>query len=216
MSKIKELEDAIAALEAQREALGDAVVDPAIAAMQKELTSLSSKQEAPKQQRKLISVLFMDIVGSTKLMEEMDPEESLSIMDTVLKQLAEPVEIHQGRVTRFMGDGYLAIFGLPVAQENDPEMAVRAGLDILEKSKNVADQLENKWDLKGFQVRVGINTGLVVTGGTTEAEDTVMGSAVNLAARLESLASPGGLLISQDTYQHVRGLPEGLKVLKHR
>jgi predicted ATPase/class 3 adenylate cyclase len=206
MSKRKELEEAITALEAQRDVLGDSVVDPAIAAMRKQLDDLTDTQRTPKQQRKLITVLFMDVVDSTKLMGELDPEENLAIMDTVLQQLATPVETYGGRVTRFMGDGYLAIFGLPLAQENDPEMAVRAGLEILEQAKIIAPQLEEEWNLKGFQVRVGVNTGLVVTGGGTEAEDTVMGSAVNLAARLESSASPGGLLISQDTYQHVRGL----------
>ncbi|MHA1991187.1 MAG: adenylate/guanylate cyclase domain-containing protein [Candidatus Hodarchaeales archaeon] len=206
MNKRKELEEAIAALETQRSVLGDTVIDSAISAMQKQLDEILEKQEPFKQQRKLITVLFVDIVSSTKLMHELDPEENLSIMDTVLQQLAEPVKTHGGRVTRFMGDGYLAIFGLPIAKENDPEMAVRAGLDILNVAKIIGSQLENNKNLSGFQVRVGINTGLVVTGGVTEGENTVMGNAVNLASRLESLASPNSLLISQYTYQHVHGL----------
>ncbi|MHA2101517.1 MAG: adenylate/guanylate cyclase domain-containing protein, partial [Candidatus Kariarchaeaceae archaeon] len=208
MSKRKELEDAIAALEDQRSVLGDSVVNSAIAAMQKQLDEISEDRQPPKHQRKLITVLFMDVVSSTKLMLELDPEESLSIMDGVLKQLAIPVENHGGRVTRFMGDGYLAIFGLPTASENDPEMAVRAGLAILKKSNEIASQLEKEWKLTGFQVRIGVNTGLVVTGGETEAEDTIMGNAVNLAARLESSAPSGGLLISQYTHQHIQGLFE--------
>jgi predicted ATPase len=126
-------------------------------------------------------------------------------MDRALQRLAEPVVAHGGWVTRFMGDGYLAIFGLPRARENDPEMAVRAGLGIIETAGVIARELEVEHQLQGFQVRVGINTGLVVAGGVTEAEGTIMGAAVNLAARLESSAPPGGVLISQNTHQHVRG-----------
>ncbi len=136
----------------------------------------------------------------------LDPEENMVIMDAALQQLAAPVEAHGGQVTRFMGDGYLAVFGLGRARENEPEMAVRAGLEVLKTAQDIAKALEKDWGLSGFQVRVGVNTGLVVTGGVTEAEGTVMGAAVNLAARLESSAPPGRLLISQHTYQHVRGL----------
>ncbi|MEJ2364355.1 MAG: tetratricopeptide repeat protein, partial [Deltaproteobacteria bacterium] len=145
-------------------------------------------------------------VSSTRLMRELDPEENLAIIDTALQNLAAPVKAHGGKVTRFMGDGFLAVFGLPKARENDPEMAVRAGLGILETALGIAQDLEEKHHREGFQVRIGVNTGLVVAGGVTEAESTMMGAAVNLAARLESVAPPGGLLISRYTYQHVRGI----------
>jgi tetratricopeptide (TPR) repeat protein len=104
-----------------------------------------------------------------------------------------------------MGDGFLAVFGLHRTRENDAEMAVRAGLDILESARSVAADVAREHHIDGFRVRVGINTGLVVTGGVTEAEDTVMGSAVNLASRIESAAPAGGILISQSTYRQVRG-----------
>jgi len=180
-------------------------IERAIAALRKQLEDLQPTSEV-KQQRKLATVLFMDVVSSTRLMGDLDPEENLAIMDQALQRLAAPVEAHGGRVTRFMGGGFLAIFGLPLARENDPEMAVRAGLGIIETAGVIAGELENKHHLAGFQVRVGVNTGLVVAGGVTEAEGTVMGATVNLAARLESAAPPGGLLISQRTYQHVRGM----------
>jgi tetratricopeptide (TPR) repeat protein len=109
-------------------------------------------------------------------------------------------------VTRFTGDGFKAVFGAPVAREDDPEQAIYAGLSILESAQKVAAELQAQWGIQGFQVRLGINTGLAALGGVTEAQDTVMGKAVNLAARLESAAPPGGLLISHDTYRHVRGV----------
>ena len=103
-----------------------------------------------------------------------------------------------------MGDGFLAVFGLPQAKENDPEMAVRAGLAVIDTSREIAKELIARHSLPDFRVRVGINTGLVVAGGVTEAEGTVMGAPVNLASRLESAAPPDGVLISQHTYLHVR------------
>ena len=148
----------------------------------------------------------MDIVGSTSITQDLDPEDTMVIMDTALQRFAKPVYAHGGRVTRFMGDGFLALFGAPVARENDPEMAVRAGLQILVEVQNYARELEVQWHLPDFNVRLGISTGLVIIGGESEAENTIMGTTVNLAARLENAAKPGTLLISHQTYQHVRGL----------
>jgi len=205
MDEGQQLEEAINALEAQRDILGDAVVEASIAALQKQLADLTSRQ-SPKQQRKLVTLLFADMVGSTKIGQHLDPEEVLEIMDNAMKRLAAPVDKHGGHVTRFMGDGFKAVFGSPQAHENDPEMAVHAGLDILEAAQDHAKALEERWGIRDFKVRVGINTGLVAIGGLTEAEDTIMGSTVNLAARMESAAPPGCLLISHNTYRHVRGM----------
>jgi predicted ATPase/class 3 adenylate cyclase len=203
--KREQIEKAIAAQEGLRGTLDDAILDATIEALRKQLAELSPGPVV-EQKRKQVTILFMDVVSSTQLMRELDPEENLAIMDTALQTLAAPVKTHGGKVTRFMGDGFLAVFGLPMAQENDPEMAVRAGLEILETALVIAQDLEKKHQLEGFQVRIGVNTGLIVAGGVTEAEGTMMGSAVNLAARLESAAPPGGLLISQHTYPHVRGI----------
>jgi len=123
-----------------------------------------------------------------------------------LKRLAAPVEDHGGHVARFMGDGFKAVFGMPKARENDPEMSIRAGLGILEVAQELGLELATQSGISEFQVRVGINTGLAALGGMTEAEDTVMGSTVNLAKRVESAAPPGSLLISHNTYRHVRGI----------
>ena len=203
--KIQQLEKAIAAQENLRGTVDDAVIEATIDALRHQIDELS--QEAnPAEQRKLATILFVDVADSTQLLLDVDPEDHMAVMDNALRQLAEPVVEHGGKINRFMGDGYLAVFGLPRAKENDPEMAVRAGLAVLEKSHTIARNLEDERGLKNFQVRVGINTGFVMAGGYTEAENTIMGTAVNLAKRVEDAAPPGGLLVSHDTYQQVRGL----------
>jgi len=198
----EQLEAAIAAQESLRGTLDDAIIDATIATLRAKLSEL----EPTPQQRKQVSVLFMDVVGSTNMILDLDPEENLAIMDTALQKLSKPVEAHGGHVSRYMGDGFKAVFGAPVARENDPEMAIRAGLGILAAAKEYAGEIEATWGIQGFTVRVGINTGLAVIGGYSEAEDTIMGPVVNLAGRLEGAAEPGTILIAHDTYKHVRGV----------
>ena len=128
----------------------------------------------------------MDVVDSTSaIAAHLDPEDTLEIMDGALQRLAFPITEHGGHVTRFMGDGFKAVFGAPVAREDDPEQAIRAGLSILDTTQDIAGELGAQRGIQGFQVRLGINTGLVALVGVTEAQDTIMGKAVNLAARLE-------------------------------
>jgi class 3 adenylate cyclase len=124
MQDREQLEQAILALEQQRDVLGDEVVDAALASMREKLSSLMEAQEAT-QQRKLATVLFLEIVGSTSITHDLDPEDTMTIMDTILQRLADKVYTHGGRVTRYMGDGFLALFGGSVARENEPEMAIR-------------------------------------------------------------------------------------------
>jgi predicted ATPase/class 3 adenylate cyclase len=204
--KIDNIKQAISQLESQREILGDETVRESLKPLRKKLASLEGSILEIEHQRKLATILFMDVVGSTRLGQLLEPDEVLELMDGALKRLAAPIEEHGGHVTRFQGDGFKAVFGVPVAHENDPEQAVRAGLRILELAQDIAREWEQQHAIPGFQVRIGVNTGLVASGGETEADDTVMGRAVNLAARLESAAPPGGLLISHFTYRHVRGV----------
>jgi class 3 adenylate cyclase/tetratricopeptide (TPR) repeat protein len=204
--QISHLKQAIAALEAQRPVLGDAVVETSLAAFRKQLLELEGQTASPQQQRKLATILYADVVASTELSQQLEPDEMLEIMDAALKRLAVPVEKRGGHVTRFQGDGFKVVFGLPKAREDDPEQAVRAGLEILETAEDIAREWKEQLGISSFRVRVGINTGMVAIGGLTEAEDTVMGRAVNLAARIESNAPADGLLISHHTYRHVRGI----------
>jgi class 3 adenylate cyclase len=179
--QIERLKSTIAEMEAQRDALGDAVVQKAVDPLRDKLEELNRLLEVsqtipldkPTQQRKLVTLLFMDIAGSTAIAQHMDPEDVSEVFDLTLKKLSEPVEAHGGRVTRFMGDGFLSVLGAPIAHEDDPEQAVRAGLKIIELAGVIAQELEEDWGILDFQVRVGINTGLVLLGGETEAEDTL-------------------------------------------
>jgi class 3 adenylate cyclase/tetratricopeptide (TPR) repeat protein len=159
-------------------------------------------------ERKLVTVLFADVVGSTAMGERIDPEDITEIMNGAFALMNDAVAHHQGMVARLMGDAILAFFGVPVARENDAERAVRAGLEICTTAGNYADQIRARHEVD-FQVRVGINTGLVVmdiVGNQVRSEFTAMGDAVNLSSRLQNAASPGSVLISHGTYRHVRGL----------
>jgi len=212
--QINQLKQAISELEAQRGILGDAAVDAALVPSRQKLSKLESlvepsvekPEELPTRQRKLVTLLYMDVVGSTAMTQHLDPEDNLEMMEKALLRLIEPIQEHGGHVTRYTGDGFKAVFGDPIAKEDDPEQAIRAGLEILDVSKELAQEIEKDWGIEDFQIRIGIDTGLAALGGQTEAEDTVKGRVVNLAVRIESAAPPGGLLISHNTYRHVRGV----------
>jgi class 3 adenylate cyclase/tetratricopeptide (TPR) repeat protein len=204
MQEIDELNQAIIALEAQRDLLGDRVVDAAQASLREKLASL--EQYTPTgRQRRLVTVLFLDLVNSTLLSQGLEPEEVQEVVGNALKRLAGPVEACDGQVIQFMGDGFMAVFGLKVTRENDARQAVRAGLAILAEARACAEELEQRSGLKGFNVRLGFNTGRVVAGRFSQGESPVMGLTVSLAARVEQSAHPGTLFISHFTYQHVRG-----------
>lgn len=205
MTDRQQLEQAIAAQEGLRGIIDDAIIDTTIAAIRRQMESLEPAAE-PVSRRVLASVLFLDLAGHTRLMQGRDPEEIYEIIDRALQRLAEPVARFGGRIVRYQGDGFKAVFGLPVARENDPDNAVRAALDILATATVIAGELETTHNLSGFAARVGIDTGLVLVGGGTEGEDAVTGLPVNLAARLESAAEPNTALISHHTYQHIRGV----------
>ncbi len=200
-SEREQLKKAILAQESLRGTLEDSIIDAAIQTLQEKLASL----ETGTRQRKLVTILFMDIAGHTAIISGLDPEDQMDLIDPALKQLAAVVERHGGHVARFQGDGFKAVFGLPAAHENDPDRAVDAGLEIQAAARSISENLISERGLPGFQVRVGIDTGLVFAGGETEGEDTIKGAVVNMAARLESAAAPGTVLISHNTYQHVRG-----------
>ena len=170
MSELERLNQAIQHLETQRETLGDAVVEAALHPLQEKIADLEDQAGFPDQQRKQVTILYSDIVGSTSVASHLDPEDTRDIFDNALHRLAQPIEEHNGRVTRFTGDGFKAVFGSPQAHENDPEQSVRAGLRIHEVAKKLAVELSEERGIQDFQVRVGINTGLVAVGGMTEAE----------------------------------------------
>ncbi len=201
MIREEQLNQAIEALEAQRAILGDAVVETSLSALRKQLRELKAADQSD--QRKLVTILFLDIVDSTKITQSLDPEENLEIMAGAIQLLSAPVEKFGGRVLRTMGDGLLAAFGLPVAHENDPDRAILAALKMLDVAQDYAVVLKQKWSIRDFQVRIGISTGLIAISRDDGGEE-ISGATVNLAARLEAAAEPGTILIGSSTYQHVR------------
>jgi len=204
-AQIEQLHNAINSLEAQRGVLGDETVNSAVAALREKLTLLeeqASAQALPAEERRLVTILFMDMVGSTSRAEKLDPEEWRQVIARFHTALGEAITAHHGTIAQYLGDGLLAFFGSKEATEHDPENAIRAAL---EGQASVTTLLS----AEKVQLRAGIHTGLVVVGELGEAthkEFTASGDAMNLAARLQSAAPPGGILISHDTYRYVRGV----------
>ncbi len=183
--------------------LGDAVVETSIAALKEKLAKIEGQES--QQQRKLATILFMDMVAHTAMIRNLDLEDQLEVVDQALTRLSQPIYDFGGQISRYQGDGYKAIFGLS-GDEHNPDHAIQAGLAIHKKAEELATRLEQEWGLPDFRVRVGIDTGMVIVGGQVEGEDSISGPPVNLAARLEKSAAPGTILISQHTYGHVRGV----------
>jgi class 3 adenylate cyclase/tetratricopeptide (TPR) repeat protein len=196
---------AIAALETQRALLGDAVVDAARAPLEARLAVLGRGQAV---QRKQITVLFADVSGFTALCGRLDPEVVRERMNGLWARLDQAIEAHGGIVDKHIGDAVMALFGATTAREDDAERAVRCALDMQVCVADVADVVAPG---RGGEelLRIGLHTGPVVLGtvGRT-AEYTAMGDTVNVASRLEQEAPAGGILISEETQKHVRGLFE--------
>ena len=205
---LQQIQTAIAALESQRALLGDAVVDAAVAPLRAKLAAQNTAAAETEQQLKQLSILFLDVVGSTTLSQRLDPEEISAVMDTALARGTQIVQAHQGKVLQYAGDNILAAFGADEAREDDTERAVHCGLALLELGRALGDDVQAAHAHDGFNFRVGIHTGGVLLGGGVDAEGTIRGIAVNIAARMEQTAPAGALRISHDTYAHVRGLFE--------
>jgi ABC-type oligopeptide transport system substrate-binding subunit/class 3 adenylate cyclase len=215
------LEEAIAALEAQRASLGDAAVDAAVAALRQQLAALEGVEAPPEPsapaltgERKLVTIMFADISGFTALAETMDPEAVRDLMNACFERLVPVIEKYEGTVDKFIGDEIMALFGAPVAHENDPERALRAALDMMEAlaefnaergTGGPTELAEGSTELaEVLGLHFGINTGLVIAGGLGTRQRqaySVMGDAVNLAARLEDASERGEILVGPDTYR---------------
>jgi class 3 adenylate cyclase/tetratricopeptide (TPR) repeat protein len=164
-------------------------------------TPLTAQPALPVQEeRKVVSVLFCDLVGFTAASEQADPEDVRARLRPYHARVREEIERYSGTVEKFVGDAVMAVFGAPVAHEDDAERAVRAGLRILEA---IAELNEADAGLS-LQVRVGVNTGeaVVALGARPElGEGLVTGDVVNTAARLQSAAPVGGIAVSEQTYR---------------
>src|SRR5271169_635364 len=147
-------------------------------------------------ERRQVTVMFSDLVGSTALSVRMDPEDLREIISAYQKCVAETVQRFDGFVAKYMGDGVLIYFGYPQAHEDDAERAVRAGLEIVAAIVGLKTHA-------ALQTRVGIATGLVVVGdliGSGEAQERgIVGETPNLAARLQAIAEPNTVVIAEST-----------------
>ena len=159
-------------------------------------------------ERRVVTMLFCDVTGSTAAAESLDPEEWAEIMNGAFEHLISPIYRYEGTLARLMGDAILAFFGAPIAHEDDPQRAVLAGLDIVQGIRAYQAEVKSRWNLD-FGVRVGINTGLVVVGevgSDMRVEYTAMGDAINLAARMEQTAPTGTVQVAADTHNLISPL----------
>ena len=164
-------------------------------------------------ERKTITALFADLKGSTALIEGLDPEDARAIIDPALQLMMDAVHRYDGYVAQALGDGIFALFGAPIAHEDHPQRALYAALRMQEEMRGYGDQVRLKHGIP-LQMRVGINTGEVVVHSIRKDDlhtDYVpVGHSTNLAARMEQMATPGSIVISEYT----RKLTEGYFDLK--
>jgi class 3 adenylate cyclase/tetratricopeptide (TPR) repeat protein len=154
-------------------------------------------------ERRVVTILFCDIKGSTAAAERLDPEDWTEIINTAFEYMIKPVYEYEGTVARLMGDAILAFFGAPIAHEDDPQRAVLAGLDIVSGIQSMRGSIQERFGTD-INVRVGINTGMVVVGAVgsdLRMEYTAMGDAINVASRMEQSAEPGTIQITEDTHR---------------
>ncbi|MBI3245218.1 MAG: AAA family ATPase [Deltaproteobacteria bacterium] len=166
-------------------------------------------------ERKTITALFADLKGSTALIEGLDPEEARALIDPALQLMMDAVHHYEGYVAQALGDGIFALFGAPIAHEDHPQRAVYAALRMQEEMRRYGDQVRLKHGVP-LAMRVGVNTGEVVVRSIRKddlhTDYLPVGHATNLAARMEQMATPGSILITEDTKKLIAGY-FGLKAL---
>lgn len=206
MNEREKLENAITALETQRGILGDAVVETALLPLRKRLKELLNQGVPGEQKRKQVTILFADVSGFTAMSEHMDVEDITSVMNALWARLDNAITTNGGGIDKHIGDAVMALWGAEQAREDDPERAIRAALAMQQELKELRHPSLAGRSVK-LAMRIGLSTGPVLLGevGSTR-EFTAMGDTVNLASRLEHAAPVGGILISHDTYRHVRGI----------
>ena len=152
-------------------------------------------------ERRLVTVLFCDLVGFTPLSEQLDPEDVREIQSMCFGSMSKEIEQFAGTVEKYVGDAILAFFGVPVAHEDDAERAIRYGLNMQRAIKSLAEEVGKRWGVE-LALRVGVNTGEVVSGMWevgSRKDYAVTGDVVNTAARLQAAAEPGEVLVGEET-----------------
>jgi class 3 adenylate cyclase/tetratricopeptide (TPR) repeat protein len=170
-------------------------------------TALPAPAEPGGEVRKVVTIVFADMVGSTQIGEALDPEALRRIQRRYFDTLTAAIEAHGGTVEKYIGDAVMAVFGIPRVHEDDALRAVRAAVAIQSAIAGLNDVVERDHGLR-IAVRIGLNTGEVMAGDQSEGQRLVSGDAVNVAARLEQAAKPGEILIAVATHQLVRDAVE--------
>src|SRR5215467_13207983 len=168
---------------------------------------LSTEPRIPEAERRQLTVMFCDLVDSTKLSSQLDPEEYRDVVRAYQRVCTDVIQRYDGHIAQLLGDGLLVYFGYPQAHEDDAQRAVRTGLGILAAMGDLNTRLQQA---KGIQlaIRVGINTGLVVVGAMGSEgrqEQLALGETPNVAARIQGLAAPNTIAMSEATYRLVQG-----------
>lgn len=153
--------------------------------------------------RKVVTVLFADLAGSTALGDGLDPESLRQLMTRYFQEMAAVIRSHGGTTEKFIGDAIMAVFGVPRLHEDDAVRAVRAAAAMRLALHGLNDEFESRWGVR-IVIRTGVNTGEVIAGDPSQGQSFVVGEAVNVAARLEQAADPGEILIGEATYRLVR------------
>ena len=168
---------------------------------------LVAPEETPSEVRKVVTILFADVTGSTALGERLDPEALRRVMGRFFDEMELVIHAHGGTVEKFIGDAVMAVFGIPRSHEDDPVRAVRAAGGMREALEVLNAELERDHGV-GIEIRIGVNTGEVVAGDPSSGQRLVTGDAVNVAARLEQAASPGEIVVGEITYRLVKDAVE--------
>jgi class 3 adenylate cyclase len=158
------------------------------------------------EERKLATILFADVTGSTELGEQLDPEQLRAILRRFFEVMADVITDWGGTVEKYVGDAILAVFGVPTAREDDPARALQTALEMQRRLAHLNDEFTERHAVS-LAIRIGVNTGEVIapTDSTPDAQFLVAGDAVNVAARLEQAAEPGTIAVGERTWQFTRG-----------
>jgi len=166
---------------------------------------LGTKENLMEPKDMTVTILFTDIIGFTRLSEQMPPREINVLLNHFFSRMTDIIFKYDGTLDKYIGDCLMAVFGAPIEKKGDPERAISAAQEM---RRELATLMDNTIEEKKFNIRIGINTGRVVAGNIgspNRMEYTVIGDPVNIASRLESIAKPNQILIGEETYRHVRG-----------
>ncbi|HVA32285.1 MAG TPA: ABC transporter substrate-binding protein [Gaiellaceae bacterium] len=173
------------------------------------MTGIDAAPAGVREERKVVTALFADVVGSTALGELLDPEDVKLVVGEAVARIVGEIEALGGHVKDLAGDGVLAFFGAPTTREDDAERAVRAALRLVAEIEDYGREVQRGWGVEGFGVRAGAATGSVVVGEVgagKRVEYAAFGDTVNLAARLQAAAAPGAVLVDEATHRAAESL----------